>query len=69
MNRLVVVLSLRSYKTTTLIVKEDGYSATVKVCYEIMFIPKILLFMGFVIEYSTTIIVEKVGEILPLKNT
>ena len=56
-------------ETVTIFVTESDYSAITEVCFKILFVRVILLFMGVVFEYPITMYVDNVGAILLLDNT
>ena len=61
-----VVIAWRSWiqKAVTLSVIEAEYSAITEVCYEILFMCAILLFMGVVDEYPIMVLIDNVGAVL-----
>ena len=66
---IVIVWRLVSHKTVTLHFIEVKYSAIMEVCYKILFVCEILLFMGVVFECTINVRVDNIGDILLSDNT
>ena len=69
MNRVVIPWCLRTQKIVTLLVTEGKYSEIMGVCYKIISICEVLLFMGFVVEYHIILHVDNMVTTLPFKNS
>ena len=68
-NIVAIAWRSQSQKTVTLYVTEAEYSEVTEICFEILLIRAILLFVGVVVEYSIAVHIDSVGAILLSENT